>query len=63
MASFTDTQLGYLASQRLGRLATVAKDGSPQNNPVGFRYNPETDTVDIYGLNLGQTRKFRNIQS
>jgi pyridoxamine 5'-phosphate oxidase family protein len=27
----------YLESQRLGRLATVAADGQPQNNPVGPR--------------------------
>ena len=32
---FTDTQLAYLATQRLGRLATVDPQGAPQNNPVG----------------------------
>jgi pyridoxamine 5'-phosphate oxidase family protein len=63
MASFTDLELAYLESQRLGRLATVARDGGPQNNPVGFRYKRETDTVEIYGFNLGQTRKFRNVQA
>jgi len=38
--TFTDAQTGYLASQRLGRLATIGPDGSPQVKPVGFRYNP-----------------------
>lgn len=60
--SFTPAELAYLESQRLGRLATVAPDGVPQNNPVGFRYNPEGDTVDIFGLNMGATRKFRNVR-
>jgi pyridoxamine 5'-phosphate oxidase family protein len=61
--AFTDAELAYLRSQRLGRLATVAADGRPQNNPVGFRVNPETSTIDIGGLNLGATRKFRNVQA
>lgn len=61
--SLTDSELEYLATQRLGRLATVAPDGAPQNNPVGLHYNPETHTIDIYGLNLGATRKFRNVKA
>ena len=61
--TLTDSELAYLSTQRLGRLATVAPDGSPQNNPVGFHYNPRTETIDIYGLNMGATRKFRNVRS
>ncbi len=57
---FSDSELGYLAGQRLGRLATVAPDGSPQNSPVGFRLGPD-GTVEIYGYNLGASRKFRNV--
>ena len=63
MASFSEAELAYLATQRLGRLATVAPDGSPQNSPTGFRYNAELDTIDIGGLHMGATRKFRNIQT
>lgn len=59
--TFTEQELAYLAEQRLGRLATVATDGSPQNNPVGFQYNAATGTIDIGGRSLGATRKFRNI--
>jgi pyridoxamine 5'-phosphate oxidase family protein len=58
---FTDIEREYLASQRLGRLATVAPDGTPQNSPVGFRYNEATDTIDIHGYDLAGTRKFRNV--
>lgn len=54
-------ELAYLATQRLGRLATVDSNGAPQNNPVGFRVNPELGTIDIGGLNMGATRKFRNV--
>jgi pyridoxamine 5'-phosphate oxidase family protein len=60
---FTEAELAYLATQRLGRLATVASNGSPQNNPVGFHYNAELSTIDIYGLNMGATRKFRNVRA
>lgn len=58
---FTDAQLAYLATQRLGRLATVDPRGAPQNNPVSFRYNPDLATIDIGGHDMGASRKFRNI--
>ncbi|CUU54013.1 pyridoxamine 5'-phosphate oxidase family protein [Parafrankia irregularis] len=58
---FTTVELAYLAGQRLGRLATVAPDGTPQNSPVGFRHNAATDTIDVHGYNLGASRKFRNV--
>ncbi|NJC70056.1 PPOX class F420-dependent oxidoreductase [Planosporangium thailandense] len=60
---FTEAEHRYLSSQRLGRLATVGPDGAPQNNPVGFRYNAETGTIDITGYNLGASRKFRNVEA
>ncbi|RMI35007.1 PPOX class F420-dependent oxidoreductase [Nocardia stercoris] len=58
---FTPSTLSYLETQRLGRLATVRPDGTPQNNPVGFRYNAELGTIDIAGHNMGASRKFRNL--
>lgn len=63
MTSFSEAELAYLATQRLGRLATIAPDGSPQNSPTGFRYNAELGTIDIGGLHMGATRKYRNIQA
>lgn len=50
-----------MKTQRIGRLATVNQRGEPQNKPVGFRYNPELDTIDIGGPANGKTQKFRNI--
>lgn len=60
---FTDAELEYLRSQRLGRLATVGPDGGPQNNPVGFSVDEDRGTVEIGGWNLGASRKFHNIES
>ncbi|QGN34075.1 PPOX class F420-dependent oxidoreductase [Microlunatus sp. Gsoil 973] len=59
--SFTESELGYLATQVLARLATVAPDGTVQNSPVGFFVNTDLGTIDIGGHNLARTKKFRNI--
>jgi pyridoxamine 5'-phosphate oxidase family protein len=59
--SFTDKELAYLASQLLGRLATVAPDGTVQASPTGFRYNAELGTIDIGGHNMGKSKKYRNV--
>jgi pyridoxamine 5'-phosphate oxidase family protein len=61
--TFTPTALDYLASQPLGRLATVAPGGSPQNNPLSFRYNAGLGTIDIGGHNTSASRKIRNIRA
>jgi pyridoxamine 5'-phosphate oxidase family protein len=60
-AGLSPQVLAYLATQRLGRLATVDPHGAPQNSPVGFRYNAELGTIDIGGRNMGASRKFRNL--
>jgi pyridoxamine 5'-phosphate oxidase family protein len=61
IARLSPAQIDYLHSQRLGRLATIRPDGSPQNNPVGFRYNEALGTIDIAGHNMGASQKFRNL--
>ena len=60
--TFTDLELEYLATQRLGRLATLAPDGFPQNNPVGFWVNADLGTIDIGGHAMGSSRKFDNVR-
>ncbi len=52
---------GYLATQTLGRLATVSRSGIPQNAPVSFTYNEDNGTLDIGGYAMGKTRKFANV--
>jgi pyridoxamine 5'-phosphate oxidase family protein len=63
MSVFTPKELEFLQGQRLGRLATIDPQGRPQNSPVGFRYNPQADAIDIAGAAMSQTRKFRNVQA
>ncbi|MGD0373886.1 MAG: PPOX class F420-dependent oxidoreductase [Streptosporangiaceae bacterium] len=58
---FTDAELDYLRSQRLGRLATLAPDGTLQNSPVGFAVDATAGVIDIRGRDLGNTRKFHNV--
>ncbi|MEV8630371.1 PPOX class F420-dependent oxidoreductase [Streptosporangium sp. NPDC051023] len=60
--TFTQAELDYLSGQLLGRLATVGSDGIPQNSPTSFSVDPETGTIDIRGLAMGTTRKFRNVR-
>ena len=63
MSDFTPAEIEYLNSQRLGRLATVNAAGEPHVVPVSFRYNPEEDTIDSGGLNVGATKKVRDIKN
>jgi len=58
----SENERNYLDSQPLGRLATLAPDGSPQSRPVGFFLNEALGTIDIGGHNLGRSQKFRNVQ-
>ncbi len=59
MKRFTAEEIAYLQSQRLGRLATVNQKGDLHVVPVGFRYNPEQDAIDIGGLDIVPSKKYR----
>jgi pyridoxamine 5'-phosphate oxidase family protein len=61
--AFTEGEIGYLADQPLGRLATVRPDGTLQVSPVGFYYNPERQTIDIGGRKMAATQKYRNVRA
>ncbi len=60
MSRFTPQEIEYLQSQRLGRMATIDQTGDLHVVPVGFRYNPVEDTIDIGGHNLAGTKKYRD---
>ncbi len=62
MSVFSDAELTYLAKDRLGRLATVDGAGMPHVVPLGWRYNPGLDAIDIGGRDFGRSRKFHNVQ-
>ncbi|MEV6956325.1 PPOX class F420-dependent oxidoreductase [Streptomyces sp. NPDC051183] len=57
---FSETELAYLRSQHLGRLATVDAAGQPQANPVGF-FPQDDGTVLVGGMAMGTTKKWRNL--
>ncbi|MGI5348146.1 PPOX class F420-dependent oxidoreductase [Streptomyces sp. CA-250714] len=59
---FTAAEREFLASQRLGRLATVDPKGQPQNNPVGF-FPQDDGTIVVGGYALGTTKKWRNLRA
>jgi pyridoxamine 5'-phosphate oxidase family protein len=62
MSVFTPGEIAYLQSQRLGRLATVGPDDQPHVVPVGFRYNPDHDTIDIGGHGgFAKRKKYRDV--
>jgi len=59
--TLNSAEQSYLTARPLGRLATIAPDGSPQNKPVGFSWNAGLGTIDIYGFSMEQSQKFRNV--
>jgi len=62
MSEFTPAELDYLASQKLGRLATVGKDGMPHVVPTSVRHNPALDCIEIGGHGIARSRKFADVQ-
>jgi pyridoxamine 5'-phosphate oxidase family protein len=54
-------EIAYLDQVDLGRLATIQRDGTPQNSPVGFTFNPDLGTIDIVGFHMSASQKFRNL--
>jgi pyridoxamine 5'-phosphate oxidase family protein len=59
--TFTDAEQRFLARQPRGYLATVGPGGRPQVKPVGFTYNTALGTIDISGMNLASSAKYRNV--
>jgi pyridoxamine 5'-phosphate oxidase family protein len=65
MTTFTERELEYLGErrpERLARIATVGKDGTPHVVPVGWRLNRELDTIDVGGMNPERTKKFKDVR-
>lgn len=63
MTALTASELEYLGSQRLGRIATIGSDGVPHVVPVGFRYNADDGTLDIAGYDMQRTQKYINARN
>jgi len=63
MVTLTRAEIEYLASQRLGRIATAGAGGKPHVVPTSFRYNADLGTVDVGGLRMATTKKYRDVQA
>jgi pyridoxamine 5'-phosphate oxidase family protein len=61
--SFKPHEIEFMKAADLARLATIQPDGTLQNSPVGFTYNEDLGTLDIYGYRMSRSRKFRNVAS
>ena len=61
VSAFTPEEIAYLEGQRLGRLATLGRDGSPHVVPVTFRINREEDAIEIGGHDFASRKKFRDV--
>ena len=62
MSVFTDIELAYLRDGRkLARIATVGRDGTPHVVPVGRSHDAGADTIDVAGIELQRTKKFRDV--
>lgn len=63
MSVFTDAELEFLqdGERRLARVATVGPDGTPHVVPSGWRYDPDGDTIDLGGMDLAATKKYRDV--
>ena len=62
MSVFTEAELAYLhGGGRLGRLATVGRDGAPHVVPVGWTHNATLDTIEVGGRRFEHTKKFKDV--
>jgi pyridoxamine 5'-phosphate oxidase family protein len=60
-STFTEAELRYLSERRLGRLATVGKDGTPHVAPVGWSYRQEHDAIEVGGRDFARSKKYRDV--
>jgi pyridoxamine 5'-phosphate oxidase family protein len=58
--SFTEAERAYLATQRLGRVATASAAGEPDVAPVTFKITADA-RIEIDGLDNPKTLKWRNV--
>jgi len=63
MSAFTEKEITYLLSQKLGRMATVGQAGKPHVVPVGFRFDPDAGVFEIGGHNMGTSKKFNDLKT
>jgi pyridoxamine 5'-phosphate oxidase family protein len=60
MSAFTPSEIEFLTSQSMARLATVGPDGQPHVVPLTFNFNADEDAIDVGGVDFGNTKKWRD---
>jgi pyridoxamine 5'-phosphate oxidase family protein len=58
---FSEKEVAYLKSQKLGRIATASPAGQPDVAPVTYGFDGENFTV--LGFDLPSTLKYRNVKA
>ena len=61
--TFKPHEIDFMRGTVLGRLATIQSNGTLQNSPVGFTYNDDLGTIDIFGYHMSKSQKYRNVAS
>lgn len=63
--TMSDTERRFLTAgtRPLGRVATVARDGTPHVVPSGWTFNTALGTVDVTGREVQATKKFRDVSA
>ena len=59
---FTYAERRYLSDFRLGRIATVGRDGTPHVAPVGWSYDPEHDVIEVGGRDFARSKKYHDVE-
>ena len=63
MSVFTQAELEYLQSKRIGRVATSNAKGDLHVVPLRFKYNAQLDVIDLLGSDVGGTKKYRDVET
>lgn len=63
MSAFSAEELAYLRERRLGRIATVGKDGTPHVTPVGmWSVTDDAAAIEVGGHEVSRTKKYRDVE-
>lgn len=60
MSSFREAEIEYLQNHRIGRVATIGRNGDPHVVPLRYRYNSELEVLDLLGGGMGTSKKYRD---
>jgi pyridoxamine 5'-phosphate oxidase family protein len=59
---FSEREYRHLHAHGRGRLSSIGPDDTPQVHPVTFAIASASNCVEIFGPNLRETQKYRNLR-